>query len=406
MHFSRHILMVLAFFGLAVRVAPAAGPEPQLPTLPAVSEEVKMPPAAEPPAKESPAEPPKQPSPPMTSAPLPAPAVSSHSNPWCESCPCLNCPCDWCETHCGGFVGGVGLYVLQPYFSNNMAFGIQGTFNRGAAANAPGVRFDTREEISHHMEAAPEIWLGYISEGGLGARARWWYFREGTDQMATGDGNGIMVFSAAPLGLSFLNAGQANPGGAGVMEVTSKLEVQVEDFEAVYDLKACGWDLLLAGGLQLTWIDQTYNAFVPRSGNNVLLSSNTFDGIGPTLALEARRPFGDTGLKLIAKARGSMVFGSGHQIALVPDQNVVANEHRDTSISIGEAELGVEYGLSMGRSRLFGQLTFVGQQWFGAGSASRSSVNVIPGGGFVGAANTTDSDITFLGLAIRLGMNY
>jgi hypothetical protein len=318
-------------------------------------------------------------------------------------------PC-WCgEASCApgnrGLVGGVGLYVIQPYFDNNMAFGIQGTANRSSGAippGSPGIRVDQRIDISHHMEAAPEIWLGYINEDGLGARVRWWYFRQGTDQTVNGSGQGInstLIFSAAPLGLSFLN-------GASSMEATSKLELQVWDLEALYELGAGGWDMQFSGGLRLAWINQTYNAYVPQNGNNTLLSSSTFDGLGPTLAVELHHPIWCGGLSFYSTLRGSLVFGSGHQMATVPDQSEVAQDHRDVGLAIGEVELGLEYGRRIGRSRLFGQLGLVGQEWSGAGSASRSSVNVLPGGGFVGAAYTGDSNIDFLGLSIRLGVNY
>lgn len=384
MTLPRHILLGLALLGLSM--GRAAGAEPELPPAqgPAGNEPMKHFPAA--------------------AEPMAAP-------PGCVSGLCCQDLGECCDTCPGGLIGGVGLYVLQPYFNNNMAFGLQGTAGRSGTtpASPPGFRVDNRIEISHHMQAAPEVWLGYIGEDGLGARARWWYFRQGTDQSVAGTApgvNGLQVFTAAPLGLSFLSVPSASSSGAPAVVVTSKLELQVGDVEAVYDMKACGWDLLLVGGVRLAWIDQTYNAYVPRGGNNTLLSSSTFGGAGPTLALEARRPLGIFGLGLYARGRGALVFGSAHQIATVPDQNVAANDHRDVGMPISEAEVGLEYGRALGRSRLFGQVALVGQEWFGAGSASRSSVNVVPGGGFVGAAYSGDSDISLLGLSIRLGVNY
>ncbi|MBY0523269.1 MAG: hypothetical protein K2R98_07715 [Gemmataceae bacterium] len=304
-----------------------------------------------------------------------------------------------------GLIGGVGLYILQPYFNNNMAFGLQGTANRspGTPADPPGSRVDTRVDISHHMEAAPLIWLGYIGEGGLGVRARWWYFREGVEQSATGTSgtNGVQVISAAPLGLSLITA----TGGTGPssMVATSKLQLQVFDFDTLCRVSACKWDLLFAGGLRLASLDQTYNAY---TGGEALLSSSIFSGVGPTFAAEARRNLGDTGLSLYGSARGSIIFGSGHQTATIPDRNLVAQDHRNIGMPVAEAELGVEYSRSMGTSRFFGQLALVGQEWFGAGSASRSSTDVIPGGAFSTSSYVGDSDIAFLGLLIRLGVNY
>jgi hypothetical protein len=73
---------------------------------------------------------------------------------------------------------------------------------------------------------------------------------------------------------------------------------------------------------------------------------------------------------------------------------------------VADAELGLEYRRTVGGSHFFGQVGLVGQQWFGAGSASRSSIDVIPGGAFSGSSYVGDSDIAFLGLSIRLGVNY
>lgn len=379
MNVSRHILLSLALLGLPVGLTAAADPEPQLPKGPAVSAPVGGFPTAD---------------------SSPAVLLPQGCLPGNECCPPPDTPADR-----SGFIGGAGLYLIQPYFDNNMAFALQSTAGRAGGAippGSPGIRADTRVEISHHVEVAPLVWLGYLGEDGLGVRARWWYFRQGTDQsmtVPTGQGaNGTTLFSAAPLGLSL--------SSAEAMAVTSKLELQVADFEALYDLQACGWDLLLAGGVRVAKIDQTYNAFAPEPFMNALFSSHDFMGAGPTLAVEARRGLGLTGLSLYASGRGSLVLGSADQVATIPDQRLTAQDHRNPAIAIGEVELGIAYGRNLGWSRLFGQVALVGQEWFGAGGASRSSVNVLPGGGFNGAAYTGDSNLAFLGLSIRLGVNY
>ena len=161
--------------------------------------------------------------------------------------------------------------------------------------------------------------------------------------------------------------------------------------------------MLLAGGLRLASLDQTYNAY---THGEALLSSSVFSGIGPTLGLEARRNLGGTGISLYGSARGSILFGSAHQIATIPDRTNVANDHRDIGMPVAEAELGLEYGRTVGTSRFFGQIALVGQEWFGAGGASRSSTDVIPGGAFSTSSYVGDSDLAFLGLLIRAGVNY
>ena len=85
---------------------------------------------------------------------------------------------------------------------------------------------------------------------------------------------------------------------------------------------------------------------------------------------------------------------------------MVANDHRDIGMPVAEAELGLEYGRTVGPSRFFGQIALVGQEWFGAGGASRSSIDVLPGGALSGASHVSDSDLAFLGLLVRAGVNY
>src|SRR5581483_10009390 len=51
----------------------------------------------------------------------------------------------------GGVIGGVGTYIVQPYFSNNPAFSVT-TAVAGAPAHV------AYQDVSHHMDVAPELW--------------------------------------------------------------------------------------------------------------------------------------------------------------------------------------------------------------------------------------------------------
>src|SRR5438477_561638 len=42
--------------------------------------------------------------------------------------------CGGCDRR-GGVIAGAGMYIIQPYFSNNMAFGVNGTSGRAVDAN-------------------------------------------------------------------------------------------------------------------------------------------------------------------------------------------------------------------------------------------------------------------------------
>jgi hypothetical protein len=60
----------------------------------------------------------------------------------------------------------------------------------------------------------------------------------------------------------------------------------------------------------------------------------------------------------------------------------------------------------VGPALLFGQVALVGQDWVGAGGASRSSIAGIPGGGIMPGSYVSDSDLYFFGVSFRIGVNY
>jgi hypothetical protein len=311
------------------------------------------------------------------------------------------------------FVGGLGIYLVQPYFANNPAV----TVVRSIGDIQTQI---DRTDLRHHMNVAPELWLGYVGESGFGARLRWWYFRQGTsvafDAPPGTDDDNVFFESAAPLGLT---AFTDNEGQAASVAVTSKLQLQVWDLEGTQTLRNGSWDLQLSGGLRLAHITQQYNAYVvgdsggddggPISAS--LESGHSFHGVGPMVGLNARRPITDSGLAWFGIIRGALLFGSAKQNALDtftggadPAEITTAQDHRTRVLPVCELELGVEYKRNMDWVQAFGQLALVGQNWFGAGNASRSTqANAfgLPFGGSI-----VDNDLGFFGFAMRLGVDY
>jgi hypothetical protein len=365
-----------------------------------------------------------------TLPPPPAPSATPNAGCCAPQVPCLGNCCDNCGCGCehqGGLIGGVGFYLVQPYFSNNPAYNVSvinaTAITGGSTGTPPPLLSTSRQDISHDMDIAPEIWLGYISDSGFGFRTRFWYFRQDTSQSldvptAAANTNTIpIITSAAPLGLQIFST---NIGSNAIFDATSKLDMQVWDLEALQDIRSGSWDLLLAGGLRLAHINQEYNAFASAGVGGAtpvsesLTSSRSFTGAGPVVGLEARRYFGNSGLAFYSKACGALLFGSdkqngiastpGFAYAGIPPLSAVASDHRDRVMPVGEIEIGLEAGRNVGRSRLFGQIALVAQDWFGAGNASHSVSGAIEG--FSIASSSADSDLGFLGLAFRLGINY
>src|SRR5262249_54353864 len=146
------------------------------------------------------------------------------------------------------------------------------------------------------------------------------------------------------------------------------------------------WDLLCAAGLRFAEINQEYNAYVVGDSGSTqgpifasVVSGHSFHGTGPVVALEARRPLLKSDLALYGSVRGAILFGSAtqnaldHFIGFGTTQFTPAQDHRDRTLPVGEVELGLEYGRNMGSTRAIAQVALVGQEWWGAGNASRST---------------------------------
>lgn len=315
-----------------------------------------------------------------------------------------DCCCDCCAEHCGRMIGGVGLYLIQPYFETNPAFSVF------VQSTGPGERVD----IKHHMDVAPLVWLGYIGANGVGVRGRWWYFREGTSQTISFPGGGnFSVFGASVMGAQLI------VDSPSAYNVTSKLQLQVADLETVKNASIGDWDFLLAGGVRYADVSQNYNAYANPATQGPVLSGNSFTGIGPVLALEARCPLWGCWLSFYGSARSSLLFGRLNQHAFgnktqfdanatppAPGPGDVINAaHHDQVVASEELEVGLEAHMRVKSLTVFGQVAMVGQEWYGAGNASRSAFSQPPTGAPVFGTDIS-SNLGFFGLAVRLGVNY
>lgn len=325
--------------------------------------------------------------------------------------------CDALSVNGSGHVlVGSGIYLMQPFFVNNPALTITRVFPAGSAIETQV----ERSEIRHEVEAAPQLWLGYI-DNGIGGRVHWSYYRQGTSQSvnvpAASGGEVITLTSATPLGLAAFVDNQGQPA---TMVVTSKLELQSWDLEAIFDAMSAGWDLRVCGGLRLAHLTQSYHAvgIGDSAGgigsiSSIVFSGHSFDGAGPMMALEARRPFPFWGsyLGMYGNARAALLFGTAKQTAANVfsgfGENAVdvAHDRRDRVLPMAELELGLECCCGIGATRLFGQIGLIAQEWWGAGNASRST-QVNRFGAPTGSGSIVDSDLGFIGTTLRLGLHY
>jgi hypothetical protein len=318
----------------------------------------------------------------------------------------------------GHFVVGAGAYIIKPYFQNNPAFFTR-TFTETTGVNSSSfVTSVTQHDFCWGLNAAPVIWLGYVSECGWGVRTRWWLFDQENGGSAIGDRNTTIV-SAAPAGIAIQSPPPMSPlfptVSTPAMLLASNLKLDVWDFEATRETQVGRWSLLFSGGFRYAHLSQDYRAsqtsisetapglfilFLQIRQTDILSSGHNFNGAGPTLAMEARRPLGNSGLALFANLRGVMLFGeSKREVSRssitqlfneAPSVSVVdANSHRDTLLPVAELEMGVEYSRTWGRVRPFLRTGLVAQTWFDAGSASSLA-----------------GDLGFLGLSVTAGLTY
>jgi hypothetical protein len=126
--------------------------------------------------------------------------------------------------------------------------------------------------------------------------------------------------------------------------------------------------------------------------------------------VEANRSLGDTNLYLYGIYRGTMLFGTATQSATVqggPGLSVsqASLSSAYTLLPTGEMELGMGWARGVGRTHLTVRTGLVGQVWYEAGNASRSSVQFL-GVGPLANNSTLDSNLGLFGFTVRVGVDY
>jgi len=158
---------------------------------------------------------------------------------------CKDCSKTVCNCGCPAWYAGYEVTVLRPYVSD--------------ASLGPGV-FGDDYGVGHRVV------LGYDNGAGLGARLRYWTYNHN------------------------------HSTGARIPQF--HIDMDVLDGEVTLQEKMHNWDLLVSGGIRYA-----------RASFNNGLDKVYFEGIGPTVALEATRNIGSRGVYLIGNFRASTLFG-------------------------------------------------------------------------------------------------
>jgi len=165
------------------------------------------------------------------------------------------------DLYASGWYGGAEVTILEPFMS-------------GAPAQY-GLAPFRGELIEQQFLAGVRYQVGWANEAGLGIRGRYWAY---INSFAFAE-----PFATDRLGIA----------------------LQAADLEATVTQRLRKWDTLLAAGVR--YGNLSYSSDVATFFG---AGTATFEGVGPTVAVEGRRRLGESAFSLYGNVRGSALFGT------------------------------------------------------------------------------------------------
>jgi hypothetical protein len=263
----------------------------------------------------------------------------------------------------GGFYGGFDGTILEARPGGTTILTLNGIAIDGNNIPAAALEFNP----DYDYEFAPRVFGGYKGPGGLGIRGRWWYY----DHASSGNFTIVGLQDGAAAEGFDIDLSTS---------LSTNLYVNSIDLEATQDGKFHNWDIQLAGGVRYAEVEYGLNGRAfgtiqdidpppppPPVDFDVGISTNTqFEGVGPTIALAARRPLRYVdGLAFLMNFRTAFLFGdtdSTFSTTLFP--NPVSINAQENVMQVWEVQIGFDYGRSMQNgARLFGGAYLEAQVW-------------------------------------------
>lgn len=301
------------------------------------------------------------------------------------------------------FAASVGILLLHPTWDHNPAF-----------VTLVGPNF-TIHDFNWDAETGPRVWAGYVTDQGLGIGVRYWKFDNTANQVnLVNPGGGVRIetgfFHNIPGFVPPLNIDSQEAGDN--LSISNGIDLDVWDLEVSQAFTFRDWMFQVLGGLRYANLRQSYeagllneaavvNGVPTRRQLNQRLAVD-FEGFGPTLALELRRPLLG-GLALFGNARGAILYGYNDQTAVLLDTQTnlatgavtVANpsaryRFHDT-LPVTELEIGAEWSRTFRSARILFQGALVSQTWHNAGA---------PG------VQQGEADLGFFGFSLTTGLYY
>lgn len=274
------------------------------------------------------------------------------------------------------WLAGADLVLLRPHFNHNPAFTVM---------QSDGASFEsfTDTNFEYDLGLSPRVWLEYQAASEIGVRTQFWYFDQSANAAsASPPANGLGQITHPEFGAVDISTSIPTDRFA----ADSGLKAYYVDVEMTKRGSFGCWDLIGSAGLRYGSVEQRYAARL-LNGAGTLAGSLDFDhrleGIGPTFAVETRRPLG-ANLTLFANARGSLLFGQnkatfagGEDLDLLtPFRTSYASSQEDI-LPIGEIQLGAEWrSPKSAAGQFFVRSAFETQFWSGAGNASSLEGNL------------------------------
>lgn len=374
---------------------PQLNPMPDVPAPPpaaVVAAAPEAPAAPTPPTVPGPAEPPAPPEVPPTVLP---PVIVPPPIPGPEVAPAP-----------GGWYAGGGLMFLTPYLSNNTAYTVVTPPVPAGPVGIPvAVGSAQSVPINWDYGQAWEAWVGWTHPCGWGVRAGTFVFNQGS-------GVDILVNQPDPIaprivtvppvipfipGAAAFGAPTAVLAGAGIgadrLLFVSDLNIRSADLEGKYQFAGEDYLVRVSAGGRWVGLRQGYHAAIRNPGDGITTEAQgldyvqEFSGAGPTVGLFLRHQIATTGLAAYAGVRGAILAGHLDQHATftqdITDPTLAAfvgtqqtrtrfDNRADHVLTFGEVELGLEYAVAVGGSRLFLRGGVVGQSYGNAGNATTS----------------------------------
>lgn len=279
------------------------------------------------------------------------------------------------------FSGGFDLVFAKPVWDRNPV---------ATVTESDGATFESiqTQEFDFDFQVAPRVWLAYQANSEIGARVSYWQFdQDPTAYTVNPPANGFGRVAHPAFG--GVDIGSTIP--AETFSASSYLILHSVDLEVTKSVQFGQWDLTTFAGVRFAQLDQGYSATLSNAANVVsgrIDYSHQFQGFGPTIGLETRRPH-SPGVCLFASARGAVLIGgadarldAGEDLDLANPFLTTSVASRTEAIPVGDLKLGVDWNptFALGALQPFARLAFETQVWGGAGNATSEEGNL----GFLG----------------------